>query len=146
MKATYSLLSLATAALIMTGCGGNKLDVTQFQSSPADMAKIDIPEVCMGAYNNAIPKVAVVNFTNNSTFGKAEVQTSKGQSESQTDKAAVVGVGVTPMGVGAVAASTAKTKSKYEKENTQRSVDAKVAESVASAVTRPMTTASTLNV
>lgn len=134
MKAAYSLVSLAAAALIMTGCGGNKLDVTQFQSTPADKAKIDIPEVCMAAYNNAIPKVAVVNFTNNSTFGKAEIQTSKGSSESQTDKAAVVGVGVTPMGVGAVAASTSKTKSKYEKEDTQRSVNAKVAESVASAV------------
>ena len=50
------------------------------------------------------PGQIFINFTNNSTFGKAEVQTSKGQSESQTDKAAVVGVGVTPMGVGAVAA------------------------------------------
>lgn len=134
MRVSLLPISFAVATLFMTGCGSNKLDVTQYMDTPADKARIEIPDACRSAYENSIPKVAVVDFTNNSTFGKAEIQTSKGQSESQTDKAAVVGVGVTPVGVGAVAASTEKTKSKYSKEDTQRSVDAKVSQSVTDAV------------
>lgn len=134
MKAAYSLVSLATAALIMTGCGGNKLDVTQYQTTPADKAKIDIPEVCMGAYNSAIPKVAVVDFTNNSTFGKAELSSTKGESTTtgtSTTTSAGVNLGVVSAGR---SHTDSKSKTVSSSETAKRSVNAKVSESVASAV------------
>jgi len=134
MKKTHALVSLAAAALVMTGCGGNKLDVTQFQGIPADKAKIDIPEVCMASYNNAIPKVAVVDFTNNSTFGKAELTSTKGESTTtgtSTTTSAGVNLGIVHAGK---SQTDSKSKTVSNSETAKRSVNAKISESVASAV------------
>jgi len=134
MNLKYSLLSLAAATLIMTGCGGNKLDVSGFDTTSADKAKVEIPDVCRSSYDNAIPKVAVVDFTNNSTFGKAEIASTQG--ESTTTGTSTTGrVGV-DFGVVSASKSTTDSKSKTvsSSETAQRSVNAKVSESVASAV------------
>jgi curli biogenesis system outer membrane secretion channel CsgG len=129
-----TLIGSAIAALLLTGCGGNKLDVTGFVKTPADKIKVDIPDVCRSAYNAAIPRVAVVEFSNNTTFGKAEVETKK--SRTTTDKSAVaaVGIGVSPVGIGAVAASSSHSDRKHKSEKTKRSVESKVSDSVTSAV------------
>ncbi len=127
-------IGLMGLGLVLTGCGGNKLDVTAYQSIEADRAKVDIPEACKAAYQNGIPSVAVVEFTNNSTFGKASVSTSKGNSQTDHSSVSAVGIGVTPVGVGAVGASKSTTKTKYDNEKTSRQVDAKVSESVTDAV------------
>ncbi|MDQ1339998.1 MAG: hypothetical protein QG567_1154 [Campylobacterota bacterium] len=134
MKLRYGLLSAVAATLLLTGCGGNKLDVSGYEATPADKAKLEIPDVCRASYENAIPKVAVVEFTNNTTFGKAEITSTQG--ESTTTGTSVTGtVGVD---LGVVSASKSQTdsvsKTVSNSETAKRSADAKVAESVASAV------------
>lgn len=134
MKLRYGLLSAVAATFLLTGCGGNKLDVSGYEATPADKAKLEIPDVCRASYENAIPKVAVVEFTNNTTFGKAEITSTQG--ESTTTGTSVTGtVGVD---LGVVSASKSQTdsvsKTVSNSETAKRSADAKVAESVASAV------------
>ena len=128
------LTGATVASILLVGCGGSKLDVGSFQTTAADRAKVKIPEVCRGEYQNAIPRVAVVSFRNNSTFAKAELNNKSGTSNSRTNRAAVVGIGVTPVGVGAVAASTSSTKSKFRTSQVKRKVDAKVSGTVTDAV------------
>lgn len=114
-----SLLSVVAITFI-TGCGKNEIDIASYPSKIN--AKVDIPEICMPQYKSAMPTVAVIDFTNNSTFGKADIS----NSNSQTDSAAVVGVGVGPSGFIAGGASSSNTKSNSE----NRIVDAKLSESL----------------
>lgn len=114
--------ALASAAVIalITGCGKNEIDIAAYPTKVDN--KVDIPEICMPQYKSVMPTVAVVDFTNNSTFGKAEI----GKLNSQTNSAAIVGVGVTQGGFVAGGASQSNTAS----SNENRSVDAKLAESL----------------
>ncbi len=114
-----SLLSVVAVTFI-TGCGKNELDIAQYPNKINTM--VQIPEVCQPQYKSAFPTVAVIDFTNNSTFGKADIT----NANSQTDSAAIVGVGVGPSGFVAGGASSSNTQSNSEK----RSVDAKLSESL----------------
>jgi len=114
-----SLLSVVAITLI-TGCGKNEIDIATYPTKINN--KVEIPEICMPQYKSALPTVAVIDFTNNSTFGKADIS----NSNSQRDSAAIVGVGVGPTGFVAGGASQTKTNSNSE----NRSVDAKLAESL----------------
>ncbi|MEA3512616.1 MAG: CsgG/HfaB family protein [Campylobacterota bacterium] len=122
-----SVLGAATIALF-TGCGGNKLDVLSYPKQIKQ--KVDIPEICMPKYKSAMPTVAVMDFTNNSTFGKAEIDTTKSNSETTKKSAAVVGIVATPVGVGVGGASVQNTKTNSKRTNVKRSVDAKLSSSV----------------
>jgi len=114
-----SLLSVVAITFI-TGCGKNEVDIAAYPTKINN--KVEIPEICMPQYKSAMPKVAVVNFTNNSTFGKADIA----NTNTRRDSAAVVGVGVAPSGFIAGGASQSNTVSNSE----NRSVDAKLAESL----------------
>ncbi|MEA2019255.1 MAG: CsgG/HfaB family protein [Campylobacterota bacterium] len=118
----------ATAIALLAGCGGNKLDVLSYPKQVK--TKVQIPEICMPKYKSAMPTVAVMEFTNNSTFGKAEISTNKSQSEKVRKSAAVVGIVATPVGVGVGGASVSKTNTKSKSTNVKRSVDAKLSSSV----------------
>jgi len=102
----------------MVGCGKNQLDISGYEVSNIDRAKVTIPESCQEEYKQAIPSVAVVAFTNNSTFGIAEVN--------KANKSAVGGlaVGVGPNFIGAVAGSKSKGY------NEKRKIDAKLSQAV----------------
>ena len=122
-----SILSVAAIA-VLTGCGGNKLDVLSYPTKVK--VKVDIPEICIPKYKSAMPTVAVMEFTNNSTFGKADIDQTKGESHTTKKSAAVAGFVASPagVGIGMAAASDRKTKSKVT--NVKRSVDAKLSASV----------------
>jgi len=132
-----SFLLLPIAAFVMSGCVSNsspKVDLTHYTTGPNDRLKVEIPKVCRGQYEQAIPRVAVVPFSNYSTFGKADVSNTRGNS--QKTKTTVAGgyAGITPVGIGAIGASKSDTEKTYNRETTKRSVDAKVSESLTSVV------------
>jgi len=118
----------AGAIAVLTGCGGNKLDVLSYPKKIS--TKVQIPEICMPKYKSAMPTVAVMEFTNNSTFGKAEMASSKYEGEKTRKQAAVVGIVASPVGVGIGGASVDNTKVKTKSSSIKRSVDAKLSESV----------------
>jgi hypothetical protein len=122
-----SVLSAAAIA-VMTGCGGNKLDVLSYPTKIND--KVSIPDICMPKYKSAMPTVAVMEFTNNSTFGKADIDQTKAESQTKKNSVAVAGLvaGSGGIGIGVAKASDEKTKSKST--NVKRSVDAKLSASV----------------
>ncbi len=122
-----SMLSIAAIA-VLTGCGGNKLDVLSYPTSKKE--KVSIPDICMPKYKSAMPTVAVIDFTNNSTFGKAQIDETKGESETNKRSAAVVGFVASPVGVGIGGASASNTKTKSKVTNVKRDVDAKLSASV----------------
>ena len=108
--------SLVAIALLSAGCGGNKLEVTKF--SKKINKKASVPEICKPEYKSNMPRVAVVNFTNNSTFGKATLD------ETKKEGSAAFGLGFT--GAGFLAGGASKSSS----SNVKRQVDAKLSESV----------------
>lgn len=122
-----SLLSVAAIA-VLTGCGGNKIDVLSYPTKIN--TKVDIPEICMPQYKSVMPTIAVMEFTNNSTFGKAQTNETKFNSDTKRRAAAMAGIVATPgaVGVGYVAGSDTKTKSKTT--NVKRDIDAKLSSSI----------------
>jgi PBP1b-binding outer membrane lipoprotein LpoB len=116
IKRSLIYCSLITITILSAGCGGNKLDVTEFQQKVNK--KASVPDVCKAEFKSLMPRVAVVNFTNNSTFGKAQINDAKKSSS------AFVGVGLINGGFGAGAVS------KSNKTNIKRSVDAKLSTSI----------------
>ncbi|MCX7635023.1 MAG: hypothetical protein N2Z74_04680, partial [Syntrophales bacterium] len=70
MKTRFSVLAMAV--LMVIGCAtAPKIDLTTFE--PDRSPKIVIPPICKPKYEAPLPLVAVVNFTNNSTFDYAQV-------------------------------------------------------------------------
>jgi|SaaInl8_200m_RNA_FD_contig_21_340621_length_1391_multi_9_in_0_out_0_1 curli biogenesis system outer membrane secretion channel CsgG len=129
-----SLISGLVTSLLLAGCASNALNVSEYQKLPADKIKVEIPDVCRSAYNAAIPRVAVVEFSNNTTFGKAEIASEKSRTTVDKSAVAAVGIGVSPVGIGAVAASKSHSDRKHQSEKTKRSVESKISDSVTSAV------------
>jgi hypothetical protein len=127
-KITKNTLLSVAAIAVLTGCGGNKLDVLSYPSKVKQ--KVNIPEICMPKYKSAMPTVAVMEFTNNSTFGKAEIDETKSESHTQKRSAAVAGIVASPVGVGIGVAKASDTKTKAKSTNVKRSVDAKLSQSV----------------
>ncbi len=121
------LLSI-TAIAVLAGCGGNKVDVLSYPNKIR--SKVNIPEVCMPQYKSAMPTVAIMDFTNNSTFGKAQVRDTNSNSEVNKKAGAVAGIVASPAGVGLGAAYASNVKRKSRKSSVKRSVDAKLSASV----------------
>lgn len=130
MKRYYFKISLVSIAAItlLAGCSGNKVDVLAFPTKIK--SKVVIPEVCMPQYKSAMPTVAVVDFTNNSTFGKAQMNDTSSKSEVNRKAAAAVGVVASPAGVGIGGVSASNVKRNSKTSSVQRSVDAKISESI----------------
>ena len=125
MRKVLTTSSLLMLALLTTGCMKNEnLNVGSYSQKIKE--KAIIPAVCKTQYESVMPTVAVVDFTNNSTFGKASINTIKRKKNS----AAVVGVGIGANGLIAGGASASKSNM----TNTKRKIDAKISESVVSLV------------
>ncbi|WP_419770822.1 MAG: CsgG/HfaB family protein [Candidatus Marinarcus sp.] len=117
---TKNLLICTTTLVLLSGCATNELNPTQYSSNITD--KITVPEACKNQYENAFPTVAVMNFTNNSTFGKAEVYTS-----STTKRgSALAGIVANGSGIGLGVAKGSKKNT----INIKRAVDAKLSETL----------------
>lgn len=106
--------------LFFTGCASSSLNPLEYKQRVLIEEKI--PDVCKPLYESALPTVAVLDFVNNSTYGKADITSSN----SRTNVAGFAGVGILPTGVFAGGVGEKKTST-----NTQtRSVDAKLEQSI----------------
>jgi curli biogenesis system outer membrane secretion channel CsgG len=120
-------LSLAACATVPT------VDPTSY---PIDKGPREIvPAVCRSAYESAIPKVAVVNFTNNTTFDYIRVVQSQVQGSGQRTTAGSAAVGVAPGGAGVVWGAKERSQFQADSQTTERQINAKLSESVEDGVT-----------
>lgn len=123
------LLSLIICVTFLSSCAGiPKIDPTTFL--PAEVGKENIPDVCRKSYDVAIPRVAVVNFKNNTTFDYAKmVQSSvKGSGSRTAVGGAAVGVG--PGVAGVVWGTAEQSQFEAESQSIQREMNAKLSESI----------------
>ncbi len=126
---------LVLSALIISGCAPQvvKIDPTSFL--PDTGPKETIPQVCRSQYEAAIPKVAVVNFTNNTTFEYAKMVQMSVQGESERTRVGGAAVGVVPGAAGIVWGEKEKRKFREDSQRIERDINAKLAESVEDGVT-----------
>lgn len=128
VKKIKNIVLSGAAIAVLTGCGGNKLDVLSYPTRVKD--KVNIPEICMSKYKSAMPTIAVIPFTNNSTFGKAEMENRSSNSNSNRSGVAVAGIVANSNAIGVGVASASKSKSNSKSSSVKRSVDAKLSASV----------------
>jgi len=123
-------LALSVMALFfMTACAVPiKHDPTAFTVDTG--TKESIPPVCKSAYESAKIKVAVVNFTNNTTFDYANVVQTNIQGASERTAVGGAAVGVVPGAAGVVWGEKEKREFQQEAQTTQRQINAKMSESV----------------
>ncbi|MCX7815889.1 MAG: CsgG/HfaB family protein [Syntrophales bacterium] len=117
------------ALLFLAGCAtAPKVDLTTFVTDPTP--KVNIPSICKPLYDTPLPLVAVVNFTNNTTFDYASVVQS--QMQGTRDRTAVGGaaVGVVPGAAGVVWGKKEKENYQASAETISRQVNAKLSESI----------------
>jgi len=122
-----SLYSISTI-ILLTGCAGNKIDVLSYPKKIK--TKVIIPNVCSAEYKSVLPSVAVIDFTNNSTFGQATISNSNSKSNANRKAVGVTSVVATPLGIGIPGASLSNTRSKTKSSTVHRNVDAKLSASI----------------
>lgn len=120
---------------VISGCAPRiaKIDPTSFL--PDTGPKETIPQVCMARYEAAIPRVAITNFTNNTTFEYAKMVQMSIQGESERKKVGGAAVGVVPGAAGIVWGEKEKRRFTEDSQRIERDINAKLAESVEDGVT-----------
>ncbi len=132
---------IAAAALALAACAP-KVDPMSAPITPQDRIKVQIPQACEVAYNNALPTVAVVDFANNTSFDMAAAveHAAQGTSTTTSTGASVsgVGIGASPAGIGVVGAEAhaerTTTNFAERSQTIQRQINAKLGASVAEGV------------
>jgi curli biogenesis system outer membrane secretion channel CsgG len=124
MRKITVLITLLAVSLFF-GCSGHiNINPNDFKVSVPH--KMRIPEICKAQYSSSRPRVSVIKFNNNSTFGKASVE------NKNSSKSAEAGIGIVTTdsvkGIGAVA------KSSSSSQKTNRNIDSKISKSLASIV------------
>ena len=114
----------------LTACAGQiKLDPTAFNTDTGP--KESIPAVCKSFYGTSEnTSVAVVNFTNNTTFEFAKVVQSNVAGSGNRTTVGGAAAGATPAGVGVVWGEAEKMNFQRESQTTERQINAKLSESV----------------
>lgn len=120
MRNIINTMAIATAAILVTGCAKNEINPMAFQTKIKD--KIEIPEACKAEYSSVLPTVAVMEFTNNSTFGSAQTETTTANKQTRAAAGIIASRNAAAIGMA--------SKSKSKKTKTKRNVNAKLAESV----------------
>ncbi len=138
----YVISSVGILPLVFS-CGPTtksaQIDPTAFPITAEDRIRVQVPDVCRVAYENAIPKVAVVDFANNTTFDLASaIQTASAGTETEKHiSGGAWGIGVVApgvIGVGGVKAGASERDWRTQSETISRQINAKIGESVAEAV------------
>jgi len=122
------------AILLLTGCGVGHLDVISYPTKIRD--KVHVPEICLPQYKSIMPSVAVVDFTNNSTFGKAKINDTKTNTKIKTRTKGIIAGVASKRTFIAGKSSVSKTKKNKISRNEKREVDAKLS----SFITAPLET------
>lgn len=132
--------AVLAGALVITACAGvsPKIDPASYQMTPADADKVVIPDVCKSSYKINVPKIAITQFTNNTTYGDmSATNTSVDQkSNTQSVSAGVAGVVAAPgaVGLGYVAANNTTTNASAQVDSFYRQISSKVGEYAQSSV------------
>jgi hypothetical protein len=115
-----TIIWILTSVLLLQGCSQNQINIAQYPLTIEE--KIEIPNVCEYEYTPYFSTIAVMDFTNNSTFGKAEVY------DSTTTKqgSVIAGIIVNDQGAGIGAG----TKSSKKTVSVKREVDAKLSQTL----------------
>ncbi len=114
IKNIFFTFSVIFISIFFTGCV--KLfndELTHSSYSNHITTKLKIPKVCKKEYEFTLPRVAVLDFVNNSTYKNAKIN--------NKHSSAAIGVGVSVVGIGAGI--------KNEKYSTKRTIEAKLSES-----------------
>lgn len=133
-KKLLMLGSAVLAAGVFSGCG-TTVNLSDYQNSVKQ--PIVVPDVCQAEYNKlaSIPKVAVVKFTNNSSFGKANTTTSNRSNNYQGNAVAGVVTGENGAAMGVVS----KGHLDVNTHKTTRIVDPKLDKAIRSALEGKLT-------
>jgi len=115
------IISAMMSSLLFVGCGEN-VDVSNYSNRV--MQPVIVPDVCKNEYKSlkSVPRVAVVRFTNNSSFSKAHV--------SNRNRDASLGVGIGE-GAGLFGLGAKVNRNSYV---TTRVVDPKLDKAITSAL------------
>jgi len=128
MKKVLVGMSVATS-LFLVGCGTD-INISDYPNSVKQA--VIVPDVCKSEYNSlkSVPKVAVLKFTNNSSFSKANVSNSNGSANYSHSAAAgiVVGEG------GAAVTEADKGHVDAHSNTVKRVVDPKLDKAISSAL------------
>jgi len=136
MKKNTLISVILTSSAILFSCGPKKIDPTAYPITPEDKQIEQIPEVCKTLYKSIkeLPTVAVVDFTNNTTFDAAKVMQAHASHQYQRSTVGAAGIGVAPGAVGIVYGEKTTGQSKSQLEAVSRDVNAKLGESIAEAI------------
>ncbi|MCX7793533.1 MAG: CsgG/HfaB family protein [Thermodesulfovibrionales bacterium] len=110
-----------------------KIDPTTFIVDTGP--KENIPPVCRSAYESVTPKVAVANFTNNTTFEYARVVQENVRGASQRTAVGGAAAGVAPGAAGIVWGVKERAQFERESQRIEREFNAKLSESVEDGIT-----------
>ena len=129
MKKRNLIFGSAVAALLFSGCATN-INMSDYPNRIRQ--NYEVPDVCKGEYAKLkeVPKVAIMQFTNNSSFGKADTTTT--DKEASYKQASATGIGFTSSGLGVAHAESGSSKS--HKNVTKRTVDPKLDKAITSAL------------
>ncbi|WP_238320632.1 CsgG/HfaB family protein [Limisalsivibrio acetivorans] len=109
-----------------------------YQVMPSDTHFITIPDTCKSSYTFEKPRIAVVEFSNNTGYGDMKAQNTQFQGESETKRVSggVAGVVATPGAVGVGYVGASKTDHKYSGsvDTYMRDISPKVGEYAQNAV------------
>lgn len=115
-----SIYLIFIAVLLFQGCTRQAVDISTYSTNINEA--IDVPKICNNEYKANFSGIAVMDFTNNSTFGKAKVYSS-----ATTKKAgAIAGIIVNEEGAGIGAGA----KSAKQTISVKREVDAKLSQTL----------------
>jgi len=118
MKYFKIFVLVSSLSFMMFACAPPKIDPGSMQVTPADTEQVNIPQICMPQYENKKITVAILPFTNNTTFGKMEgVNTQiQGEATRTHTSAGAAGIVAAPGAVGVGYVGASKTKINYSKD------------------------------
>jgi curli biogenesis system outer membrane secretion channel CsgG len=124
-----SMMSAVVASVVFIGCG-TEINIGEYPNSVRQ--PVVVPDVCKAEYESlkSIPKVAVVRFTNNSAFGKANTSSSNGSADYSHAGAAGIAVGANGIGI----AEADKSHLDTHTNSTSRVVDPKLDKAISGAL------------
>ncbi len=128
MRGRFALFLVISIVLMACVDMPVKYDPLSFAPDPPDKEKI--PRVCKSTYESVFPRVAVVNFTNNTTFDYAEVVQTHVQGQGQRQAVGGAAVGVAPGAAGVVWGARERQQFQRDAQRIQRQINAKLSESV----------------
>jgi hypothetical protein len=127
-KKSLILGSAILAVGLFTGCG-NTINMADYPN--AVNQPVMVPEICKAEYNSLkeVPKVAIMQFSNNSSFGKANTTSSNTDANYKAHAAAAV----VATQNGAAVGVAKKAHLDVNKNTTSRTVDPKLDKAITSA-------------